>query len=243
MTMKKLPMDAEYRDIVTKAKELGINYIGVKKDELLKMINEKIDQINSSEAIVAENTQTEEVFNEAINEEVVNPENNEEATTAEETVEEQQEPVSPAKAAAQKSAEKQKQKRERQLSKKWYEEPGAFPYKKGDIVKIIGGKDLIGRLLYVLEPSAKKDMMKGRLIHPVTGQLQKTVIAIAFERIQLEKSTDEATNEVEETVETPQAEKQEVSVNEEESIIAGSEEEVDIPEMNTEEETEEDKAI
>ena len=92
-------------------------------------------------------------------------------------------------------------------------------------------------------------MVKGRLIHPVTGQLQKTVIAIAFERIQLEKSADEAANEVEETVQTTQnevktsqTEKQEVLVNEEESITAGSEEEVDIPEMNVEE-AEENKAI
>ena len=187
--MEKLPMDAEYREIVAKAKELGIPYIGVKKDEILKLVNEKIEQINSGETATVENIQTEEVVNETANEEVVSPaENNEEVTTVEENTQEQQEPVSPAKAAAQKSAEKQRQKRERQPSKKWYEEPGAFPYKKGDIVKIIGGKDLIGRLLYVLEPSAKKDMVKGRLIHPVTGQLQKTVIAIAFERIQLEIS-------------------------------------------------------
>jgi len=217
--MELLPTNAEYRDIAAKAKELGLSYVGVKKDALLEEVNAMIAKINNGEAEVPAAEASE------INEE--NEENENEGTETPETG-----TPSPAQAAAKKAAGKQKERTVRQAAKKWFEEPGANPYNEGDVVEIIGGKYLIGRKLQVLEPSAKKDMVKGKLIHPVTGGLQNTVIAIAFERIQLVESANEIAADEPKAVEDNQ-EGVETPVNEE--ITAEAEETIEVPEMEVEE--------
>ena len=172
MTMEKLPMDAEYRDIVVKAKELGLPYVGVKKNELLEMVNDKIEKINSGVIEESPVEQNEEVAIENTIGEVETPAGETETSevTSQETTKE----------------EAKKQARQpRVKSPKWFEELGAFPYKEGDIVQIVSGKDLIGRKVYVKQPSAKRNALKGHLIHPVTGGLQKTLLSIDFDRVVL----------------------------------------------------------
>lgn len=221
--MELLVEGAEYKDIAQTAKALGIPHVGVKKDLLFSLVNEKIAKVNKGEVSV-ELPEPKAVVEET-------PEVNEDQTTNEETV------TSPAETKARKTADKQKERTVRQAAKKWFEEEGANPYSAGDVVLITNGKDLENRKLQVIEPSAKKDMVKGKLIHPVTGGLQNTVIAIAFDRIELVQSGDsiaqdepqEVKDNVEEVVTTPE------SV---ENITEGSEEEVTIPQLEVEEEKE-----
>ena len=44
--MKKITIETNYNVMKEMAKELGINYVGVKKEDLVKMINEKIEKQN-----------------------------------------------------------------------------------------------------------------------------------------------------------------------------------------------------
>lgn len=67
---------------------------------------------------------------------------------------------------------------------KWHEVEGAFPYKAGDRIEIVGGEILIGRKAEVVKPSAKKDALKCILINDRTGQLQKCTITMDFAKIQ-----------------------------------------------------------
>lgn len=228
--MELLVEGAEYKDIAQTAKTLGIPHVGVKKNVLFDLVNAKIAKVNNGEVSV-ELPEPKAAVEET-------PEVTEGQTTNEEVTEGTV--VSPAEAKARKSAGKQKERAVRQAAKKWFEEEGANPYSEGDVVLITGGKDLQGRKLQVIEPSAKKDMVKGKLIHPVTGGLQNTVIAISFDRIELVQSGDsiaqdepqEVENNIEE-VTTPE------SV---ENITEGSEEEVTIPQLEVEENEEEKEA-
>lgn len=222
--------EIEYSEMAKLAKKIDVKYVGVKKKDVVTEINKKIEQINNGEAHVEEETiqQPENEINENITEE-----NNE-------TTEESNEVESPAKAAAKKSAEQQKERNVRRSSKKWYEEEGAFKYNEGDIVTIIGGKDLIGRKLCVVGPSNKQNALKGRLIHPVTGEMQKTVISITFDRLEMETPAAEAINneteeQIEEQIENQIEEQNENQTIPENDITADSEEEVMIPEIEEEE--------
>lgn len=156
-----LPEGASYLEVSKVAKQLGINYVGRKKEVILEDVNNMITKINNGEMEMPQ-------FEEEVNEEEALIENLENGNT----------PVGRTRTP-------------RVPSKKWYEEPGAFPYKEGDIVQIISGegrnKGLIGRLLEVKQPSAKKDALKGHLINPVSGELQKTLISMDFERLVLYK--------------------------------------------------------
>lgn len=243
--MELVKEDLGYKDLAQKAKELDIPYVGVKKDVLLTQVNEKIEKINSGEI---EAPEVSEVAAPVVNE-----------TQTEETSEQDgtNESTETPKVTAPRKPREKKERPVRVKAKKWFEEEGAFPYQAGDVVEIVSGKDLIGRKLQVIEPSAKKDMVKGRLVHPVTGGLQGTVIAIAFDRIQLLESAasiaeqeptevndnqdgvnEEVTNEAQDQEQTEVSEVLET----EESIIAGSEEVVDIPEQEEVQDQEENKA-
>lgn len=87
-------------------------------------------------------------------------------------------------------------------AKKWFEEENAFPYQEGDTVQIVGGKDLLLRLALVVKPSAKKNAVKAQLIHPITGEPQRTQCSFDFERLLLIKSNGEEINTPLTTLET-----------------------------------------
>ncbi|AEO93853.1 gp608 [Bacillus phage G] len=156
VAMELLPKDAGYRDIAEKAKGLNIPYVGVPKDTLLEKVNQMITKINNGEA---EMPVVEEYQDEV-----------EENTTNETSGNGENQPrrrVTVAKA------------------QKWFEEEGAFIFKEGDVVEIVSGKDLIGRKVQVKQPSTKKNAFKGYLIHPTTGELQKTFLSVDFDRVEL----------------------------------------------------------
>lgn len=148
--------DAQYMDVVKKAKELGIHHVGIKKPALIEKVNAKIEKINTGE-IEAPEVEVPTFQPEAILGTPVQQEGTEKSGT----------PVARVKAP------------------KWFEEEGAFPYKDGDVVEIVSGKDLIGRLVQVKQPSTKKNALKGHLIHPTTNQLQKTFLSVDFDRVEL----------------------------------------------------------
>lgn len=199
--------DADYRDVVAKAKELGINHSFIKKPVLIQQVNEMIAKINDGEVEVPVAEQSAPVVNEVVESlEVTLPEA--EQTNEETEVlanEEQTEVETP---EVEQSAEQVEQPTSegKTKSKKWYEEEDAFPYQDGDVVEIVSGKDLIGRKVMVKQPSTKKNALKGYLIHPVTGNLQKTFISVDFDRIELhQKAGQPVDQEVENQVEEQDA--------------------------------------
>ncbi|AEO93895.1 gp652 [Bacillus phage G] len=216
--MELLPESAGYRDAAKIAKELGIAYVGVSKGDLITKVNEKIEKINNGEIEVP------------VIEETADPVDSKD-TTNEETVAKPAGTESPAQQAAQ-TARAKREKAPKVEVKKWYEEEGANPYEPGDVVKIIGGKDLIGRLLKTIEPSTKKDMIKGKLIHPVTGKLQNTVISIAFERLELHQKAAEA-----EAAEKAKVEAEAAATNVEQATEAPVNQQAQVEEVKNEEVT------
>lgn len=211
--MELLVEGTEYRDMCKKAKELGIPYSGVKKDVLFTTINTQIDKINKGEIDVPE-VEVETV-----------PVQEGETSTNEGT------PTTATQGA-------RRERTVRQAAKKWFEEEGAFPYNEGDVVIIVGGKDLKDRKLQITGPSAKKDMVKGQLIHPITGGLQNTTIAIAFDRLELDATAGEIDSD-EPTAAQDNTEAEAASeVNE--NITEDAQEEVTIPELNNEEDQKEE---
>ena len=159
--MELFPEDAEYRDLAQAAKQLNIPYVGVNKVELREKLNAMINKINNGEAEVpeTESTYVDEVEEGEVQGQVGNEGDN--------------------------STPRRRQSTGRVKGPKWYEEDGAFPYAEGDIVEIVSGKDLIGRKVMVKQPSAKKNALKGHLIHPTTGELQKTFLSVDFDRVEL----------------------------------------------------------
>lgn len=73
---------------------------------------------------------------------------------------------------------------------KWHELHG-FMYSKGDILQILDGH-LKGRYAEVVEPSAKKFAVKAQLLHPRTGENQKTTIVLNYDIVELSKSERES---------------------------------------------------
>lgn len=166
--MELFAADADYRELVTKAKELGIRYVQVKKDVLIEKVNEMITKINNGEVKapeIEEPTYVDEVEDGA---ESGNPGNG--TSSERRTV-------------------------TRMKAPKWYEESNAFPYQDGDIVEIVSGKDLVGRKVMVKQPSAKKNALKGHLIHPITGELQKTFLSVDFDRIELREKAGQSVDQ------------------------------------------------
>ena len=191
MKMEKINLNEvegmEYQELVSKAKELGVNYVGKKKGELAEMINAAIDnQSNeeSSEEEVSEEAAVEQ--SEEQSEEEVNEQPEAEQPVNEDSSEEVSEEESPA--AEEKKEEKRK-------PGKWYEQDGAFPYQKGDVVQVVGGPILMNRKASVVQPSAKKNALKGHLIHPVHGHLQKTLVNFDFDNIKLIERDGKAVDE------------------------------------------------
>jgi len=186
VTMELLAKGTEYRDIAAKAKELGLNYVGVKKDALLDQVNEMIAKINNGEATLPEI----EVPTAEDQDESGEIETNEDGTTT-----------------APRAKRERTQAAPRVKAKKWFEEEGAFTFAEGDIVQIESGKDLIGRKVEVVQPSAKKNAFKGYLLHPVTGERQKTFLSVDFDRVVLVQKAGQ-TAEVEAPAETEVTEEQ-----------------------------------
>lgn len=194
--------NTDYRDVVAKAKELGINHSFVKKPVLIQQVNEMITKINNGEAEVPVTEQAVPVVNEVVESlEVTLPEAEQTNEETEVLVDQEQTEVETPEVEQSTSTEKTK-------SKKWYEEEGTFPYQDGDVVEIVSGKDLIGRKVMVKQPSTKKHALKGYLIHPVTGNLQKTFISIDFDRVVLHQKAGhpvEVDQEVENQIEEQDA--------------------------------------
>lgn len=156
MKYEKFEKGADIRDLAKTARALGIPYVGLKAPELLPLVNDKIEKINSGEIENPKQVKVKKTINED-GEEV-------EVMT-------------------------------RQKSPKWYEEEGAFPYKEGDVFQIVSGPILIGRKASVVMPSAKKNALKGRLINPSTGELQKTQVNFKFSNIKLIERDGQPVNE------------------------------------------------
>jgi hypothetical protein len=151
----KFEKDAEYIDVVRMAAKLGVVYTGIKKPEIIKRVNERIEEYEKKSLELPDkkvkNTNHEgEIF--------------------------------------------------RQKAPKWYEAENAFPYKKGDIVEVVAGPILIGRLISVTQPSSKKNAIKGHLIHPKTGELQRTHITFDFDKIMLIERDGEKVDNPEEVL-------------------------------------------
>lgn len=117
--MKKVNKETHYNVIKSTAAQLGIKFVGVRKDDLIAAVNNKISE---------------------------------------------QEPLS---------------------TTKWYEVEGAYSFSKGEMVKIVGGKCLLGRTAKVEKPSSKKNAIKAFLLNDKTGTFQKTCITVDIENIEI----------------------------------------------------------
>lgn len=165
MEVKKLQGNEDYDTLKRMAMELNINWVGKTKDFLMEAIQEKLNEQGESQVT----TLNQENENQTVQ--------NEQVTQNEEV----QENIQNQEMNVSKTEEQQKPKRQ---VGKWYEQPGAFPYKKGDIVKIVKGEHLVGRLYMIHEPSTKRFAARGQLLHPKTGELQKTVFSVELDRLE-----------------------------------------------------------
>lgn len=180
--MEKFNQDAEYNEVVKAAKQLNIDYVGVKKPIIIEKINAKLDKIAAGE-VQAPETQTQPT-SEVVENEVTE-------TGSEQT-----------KRRGRKPSDTPRQPRVKKA--KWFEEEGVeLPYKAGDIVEVTGGDILIGRKAEVVKMSAKKDALKAILIHPVKGTLQGCLITLDFWKIKMAEdqtppkgADEEATDEL-----------------------------------------------
>lgn len=171
-TIELLVVGSEYRDIVTKAKEVGVYYVNVKKDILFENVNAKIQMINDGKAELPV------LDTPVVEDENVSTEEGEVTSTP--TAKRERTPAAP-----------------RVKAPKWFEEKDANPYQAGDVVQIETGKDLIGRKVEVVQPSTKKNALKGYLINPVNGQRQKTFLSVDFDRVVLVERDGQPVNQEE----------------------------------------------
>jgi hypothetical protein len=88
---------------------------------------------------------------------------------------------------------------------KWHQVEGAFPFKEGDIIQVLPTAQILKlRKAQVLHPSAKRWALKGRLINPVTGELQGTHVTFDFDKIILIERDGKPVSQKEEVQEEPQ---------------------------------------
>ncbi|MNK38811.1 hypothetical protein D3C87_574070 [compost metagenome] len=202
----KFESGADYKDVAAVAKKLGIDYVGVRKPDLIAKVNSKIE---SSVTEDPSSTNGQAVVS-------ASAEDNAGATKTEEGSENNSKPESQP-IAQDSSTQQQPAKRGRKSNgtpkeprakkTKWYDEENAnLPYAPGNIIEVHSGEILVGRKAQVVKMSAKKHAVKAILIHPVKGSLQGCIITLDYDKIQMaadqtppKGANEEATEQLVET--------------------------------------------
>lgn len=185
----KFEKTAEIGEVIKVAKTLGIDYIAVRKPDLIAKVNSKIDSINEEGSAP---TGDQPAVSDADNNEVTASADNSETSdnkdadnsASEAKTEDNNNQSEGTKKRGRKPNGTPKEPRVKKT--KWYDEENAdLPYAQGDIIEVHSGEILVGRKAQVVKMSAKKHAVKAILIHPVKGTLQGCIITLDYDKIQM----------------------------------------------------------